>query len=302
MRGQDITDLILLAAIWGSSFLFIRLAVVDFGPFSLMAMRTGIGALILLPILFWRHALPDLVRHWKPVFLVGIVNAAIPFSLLAYAAFTIPAGVLSILNAATPLWGAVFAWVWLRDLLPPMRIAGLVIGFLGIVLLVWDELQIDALLGSGLGLAAGLLAPMSYGFSATFTKRYLMGVRSAAVATGALISATLVLIPFAWITWPELPPTQRGWGSLLMLAVLCTGVTYIIFYRLVMNVGPAKASTVTLLIPVFGVLWGWMWLQEDVSWSILIATAIILIGTSLATGIVGETFRFERKRITKMKA
>lgn len=302
MRGQDITDLILLAAIWGSSFLFIRLAVVDFGPFSLMAMRTGIGALILLPILFWRHALPDLVRHWKPVFLVGIVNAAIPFSLLAYAAFTIPAGVLSILNAATPLWGAVFAWVWLRDLLPPLRIAGLVIGFLGIVLLVWDELQIDALLGSGLGLAAGVLAPMSYGFSATFTKRYLMGVRSAAVATGALLSATLVLIPFAWITWPELPPTQRGWGSLLMLAVLCTGVTYIIFYRLVMNVGPAKASTVTLLIPVFGVLWGWMWLHEDVSWSILIATAIILIGTSLATGIVGETFWFERKRITKMKA
>lgn len=299
MRGQDITDLILLAAIWGSSFLFIRLGVADFGPFALMAVRTGIGALILLPILFWRHAFPDLVRHWKPVFLVGIINAAIPFSLLAYAAFTIPAGVLAILNSATPLWGAVFAWVWLKDLLPPLRIAGLVIGFLGIVMLVWDELEVDALLGSGLGLTAGLLAPMSYGFSATFTKRYLMGVRSAAVATGALLSSTLVLMPLAWLTWPVLPPTTRGWGALFMLAVLCTAVTYIIFYRLVMNVGPAKASTVTLLIPVFGVLWGWMWLGEEVSWLILVATTIILVGTALATGILGERFWFGRRRQRK---
>jgi drug/metabolite transporter (DMT)-like permease len=294
MRGQDITDLILLAAIWGSSFLFIRLAVVDFGPFALMAMRTGIGFLILLPILLWRHALPDLMRHWRTVFTVGIINAAIPFTLLAYAAFTIPAGVLSILNASTPLWGAVFAWLWLKDILPISRIIGLVIGFVGIVLLVWDELQVDTLLGSRLGLLAGLTAPLSYGLSATFTKRYLMGVRSAAVAAGALFSATLVLAPLAWLFWPEGAITQRSWGALLMLSVLCTGITYIIFYRLVQNVGPAKASTVTLLIPVFGVLWGWMWLEEEVDWLIIVATVIILVGTALATGIVGERRLFVR--------
>lgn len=295
MRGQDITDLILLAAIWGSSFLFIRLGVVEFAPFALMALRTAIGFFILLPILLWRHALADLARNWRPIFAVGVINAAVPFCLLAYAAFTIPAGVLSILNASTPLWGAVFAWLWLKDALPASRVAGLIVGFLGIVMLVWDELEFDSLIGSGLGLVAGLAAPMFYGFSATFTKRFLMGVRSAAVATGALFSAAVCLLPFAWWTWPESPVTQRGWGALLMLAVLCTGVTYIVFYRLVMNVGPAKASTVTLLIPVFGVLWGWMWLGEHVTWLIFIATSIILFGTALATGLIGER-RLPRRR------
>lgn len=296
MRGQDITDLILLAAIWGSSFLFITLAVNDFGPFPLMALRTGLGLLVLLPLLFWRHALPDLLRHWKPIFTVGIINAAIPFTLLAYAAFVIPAGVLSILNAATPLWGAFFAALWIKDILPKWRMAGLVIGFCGIVMLVWDELEIDQLLGTGLGLAAALAAPMSYGLSSTFTNRYLMGVKSIAVASGALMSATIALLPLAWLTWPEGDISQRSWGALLMLSILCTGVTYIVFYRLVMNAGPARASTVTLLIPVFGVLWGWMWLEEEVTSVILIATAIILLGTSLATGIVGDA---DYKRLQK---
>lgn len=297
MRGQDITDLILLAAIWGSSFLFITLAVNDFGPFPLMALRTGLGLLVLLPLLFWRHALPDLVRHWKPIFTVGIINAAIPFTLLAYAAFVIPAGVLSILNAATPLWGAFFAALWIKDILPKWRMAGLVIGFFGIVMLVWDELEIDQLLGTGLGLAAALAAPMSYGLSSTFTNRYLMGVKSIAVASGALMSATIALLPLAWLTWPEGDISQRSWGALLMLSILCTGVTYIVFYRLVMNAGPARASTVTLLIPVFGVLWGWMWLEEEVTSVILIATAVILLGTSLATGIIGDAdYRRLQKR------
>lgn len=297
MRGQDITDLILLAAIWGSSFLFITLAVNDFGPFPLMALRTGLGLLVLLPLLFWRHALPDLVRHWKPIFTVGIINAAIPFTLLAYAAFVIPAGVLSILNAATPLWGAFFAALWIKDILPRWRMAGLVIGFFGIVMLVWDELEIDQLLGTGLGLAAALAAPMSYGLSSTFTNRYLMGVKSIAVASGALMSATIALLPLAWLTWPQGDISQRSWGALLMLSILCTGVTYIVFYRLVMNAGPARASTVTLLIPVFGVLWGWMWLEEEVTSVILIATAVILLGTSLATGIIGDAdYRRLQKR------
>src|SRR5690554_6571275 len=141
MRSQDLSDLLILAAIWGSSFLFIRIAVTDFGPFALMAIRSGLALLVLVPLLFWRHRLPVLVKFWKPIFTVGIFNAAIPFSLLAYAALTLPAGVLSIMNAATPLWGALITWLWLKDKLPFLRILGLVIGFSGILLLVWDELD-----------------------------------------------------------------------------------------------------------------------------------------------------------------
>lgn len=288
MRAQDLTDLIILAAIWGSSFLFMRLAVVDFGPFPLMAVRTGLALLVLLPLLFLRHGLPMLIKFWRPIFTVGLVNAAVPFSLLAYAALTVPAGVLSILNASTPLWGAVITWLWLRERLPYLRVFGLLVGFGGILLLVWDELDFDALLSSGLAFGAGLLAPVSYGFSASYTKRHLMGASATAVACGSLLSATLVLIPLAWLTWPDKAIGQTAWSSVAMLGLLCTGLSQVLFYRLLLNVGPAKASTVTLLIPVFGVLWAWMWLDESVSRQIVGGCAIILFGTAFATGIVGE--------------
>ena len=295
MRAQDLTDLIILAAIWGSSFLFMRLAVVDLGPFPLMAVRTGLALLVLVPLLFWRHGFPVLVRFWRPIFTVGLVNAALPFSLLAYAAITLPAGVLSILNAATPLWGAVITWLWLREKIPPLRVFGLLVGFSGILLLVWDELDMDALLSSGLALAAGLLAPVSYGFSASYTKRYLMGASASAVACGSLVSATIVLIPLAWLTWPEGIVSTEAWNSVIMLGLLCTGLSHVLFYRLLLNVGPAKASTVTLLIPVFGVLWGWMWLGESVNVQIVTGCSIILLGTAFATGIINEQGLFKRK-------
>ncbi|AWB32636.1 DMT family transporter [Orrella marina] len=288
MRSQDLSDLVILAAIWGSSFLFIRIAVTDFGPFALMAIRSGLALLVLIPLLFWRHRLPVLIKFWKPIFTVGIFNAAIPFSLLAYAALTLPAGVLSVMNAATPLWGGLITWLWLKDKLPFLRILGLVIGFSGILLLVWDELDMDAMLQSGLALAAGLLAPVSYGFSASYTKRHLMGASASAVACGCLVSATIILMPLAWLTWPDTPISTTAWSGVLMLGLLCTGMSHILFYRLVLNAGPAKASTVTLMIPVFGVLWGWMWLGEDVGLEIMAGCLIILVGTAFATGIVGE--------------
>lgn len=288
MRSKDLSDLFILAAMWGSSFLFIRIAVGDFGPFGLMAIRAGLALLILIPLLFWRHRLPVLIQFWKPIFVLGLFNAAIPFSLLAYAALTLPAGVLSIMNAATPLWGGLITWLWLKDKLPLPRILGLFVGFSGILLLVWDELDMDALLQSGLALSAILIAPVSNGFSASYTKRYLMGASASAVACGCLVSAAIILTPLAWLTWPDVPASGTAWSAAIMLGLLCTGLSHVLFFRLVLNVGPAKASTVMLLIPIFGVLWGWMWLDEMVGVEIMTGCAIILVGTAFATGIVGE--------------
>lgn len=288
MKGKDLTDLILIAAIWGSSFIFLRMSVDSFGPFALIALRTSLALAVLLPILLWQEKLPLMIKHWRPIFTVGIINAAIPFCLLAYAAINIPAGVLSILNASTPLWGATIAWVWFKDKLPFWRLIGLFIGFFGIMMLVWDEFELDAVLSSGLALGAGLLAPLSYGLSANYTKKHLMGTDPLAVATGSLISASIVLAPLAWLTWPTAPIESRAWAAVFMLALLCTAFTYIIFYRLIMVVGPAKASTVTFLIPIFGVLWGWLWLEEHVTQQILMGAGIIILGTALATGIVTE--------------
>lgn len=289
MKGKDLSDLILLAAIWGSSFLFMRMSVDSFGPIALIALRTSLALVVLIPILFWRDKLPLFVMHYKQIMTVGLINSAIPFCLLAYAAITIPAGVLSILNASTPLWGATIAWIWFKDKLPFWRLVGLIIGFIGIMMLVWDEFELDQVLASGLALGAGLLAPLSYGLSANYTKKHLMGADPIAVATGSLLSASLALIPLAWLTWPAGPIESRAWAAVVLLAVVCTAFTYLIFYRLIINVGPAKASTVTFLIPVFGVLWGWLWLEEQVTSQILIGAGVILIGTALATGLVTET-------------
>lgn len=294
MKGKDITDLVLIAAIWGSSFLFMRMSVHSFGPFALIALRTSMALMVIFPLLLWRDKLPLLVKHWRPIFTVGIINSAIPFCLLAYAAITIPAGVLSILNASTPLWGATIAWVWFKDKLPFWRLVGLKVGFAGIMMLVWDEFEIDQVLASGSALAAGLLGPLSYGLSANYTKKHLMGADPLAVATGSLLSASVVLAPLAWLTWPTGPIESRAWGAVILLAILCTAFTYLIFYRLMLNVGPVKASTVTFLIPVFGVLWGWLWLEEIVTLQIMMGAGVILIGTALATGIVNENI-FKRR-------
>jgi len=288
MRAQDVVDLIIIGAIWGSSFLFMRLAVPELGPFPLMALRAGLALAVLVPSMLIRGKLPDLIRKWRHIFVIGITNAALPFTLLAYAALKLPVGVISVLSASAPLWGALITMVWLKEKLSRLKVAGLVIGIVGIVLLVGDEIDLDGLLHSGLALIASLLAPMSYGFSASYTKRNLMGTSATAVACGCLLSATIVLTPFAWLTWPETPVSSSSWTSVLMLGLLCTGFAQILFYRMLMNVGPAKASTVALLVPVFGIFWGWSWLDEPVKQNMAWASFVVLIGVAFATGIIGE--------------
>lgn len=287
MRSQDISDLMILAALWGSSFLFIRISVGEFGPFPLMATRVVLAMAVLLPLVLWRHRLPVIIRFWRPIVMVGIFNAAIPFSLLAYAALTLPVGVLSIMNASTPLWGGLITWLWLKESLPRLRVLGLVVGFVGIVLLVWEELDLDSAFQSSLALFASLLAAVSYGFSASYTRRHLMGASASAVACGCLLCASVVLTPLAWLTWPLGPVSTTSWSGVIMLGLVCTGLSHVLFYRLVMNVGPAKASTVSLLIPVFGVFWGWMWLGEDLEADMLVGCGIVLLGTAFATGLIG---------------
>ena len=266
MRRKDLSDLFLLAAIWGGSFLFMRMAVGDLGPIVLSALRTLIAGSLLLPVLVWRKKLPLLFKSWRPIVMVGLLNAVLPFLFLSYATRTLPSGTMSIINAITPLWGGAIAWLWLKDRLPPLRIAGLAIGFIGIVVLVWDKLNFQAT-ESILAVLAGVAGPFFYGIAANFTKKFLTGTEP------------------MW-AWPTGPVDPRAWAAMLMLAVLCTSVAYILYYRLLINIGPARAMTVTFLVPVFGVLWGWFWLHEAVTLRIVLGGAIILLGTALATGLL----------------
>ncbi|MFD4836113.1 DMT family transporter [Achromobacter sp. NPDC058515] len=285
MRQRNLLDLLLLAAVWGGSFLFMRVAVKEFGPIALIELRVGLAALFLLPAAIWRGKLPLIARHWKALLVVGTLNAAVPFLLYAYAAQSLGAGFLSVANAVTPVWGAVVGWLWLKDKLPWMRSLGLLIGLVGIVVLVWDKLEFHAG-GTGPAVLAAVSAPVFYGIAANWTKRFLSGVDPLASATGSMIAASLVLLPLAIPAWPEAPASATAWISTILLAVVCTGAAYIIFFRLIANVGPTGAVSVTFLVPIFGVVWGAWLLDEAITPSIAVGAAIILVGTALALGLL----------------
>ncbi|MBO9330466.1 EamA family transporter [Achromobacter pulmonis] len=289
MRQRDLLDLLLLAAVWGGSFLFMRVAVADFGPVALIELRVGLAALVLLPAAMWRGKLAVIARHWKALLMVGILNAAVPFLLYAYAAQSLGAGFLSVANAVTPVWGAVIGWLWLKDRLAWTRSLGLMIGVAGIVVLVWDKLDFGQG-GTGPAVLAAVSAPVFYGIAANWTKRFLSGVDPLANATGSMVGASLALLPLAIAFWPSAPASPQAWISTILLAVVCTGAAYIIFFRLIANVGPTGAVSVTFLVPVFGVVWGAWLLDERITPSIAAGAAIILVGTALALDL------FKRRR------
>ncbi|WP_459616167.1 DMT family transporter [Bordetella sp. 2513F-2] len=285
MTRRDMADLLLLAAVWGGSFLFIRIAVPEFGPAPLMVLRVGLAALVLLPAAALAGELGVLRRHWRAVLLVGAFNAALPFLFYAYAAQTLGAGFLSVANASTPVWGAMIGWLWLKDRLPASRLIGLAIAMAGIVVLVWDKLEFHAG-GTGPAVLASVAAPLCYGVAANATKRYLSGINPLANATGSMLAASLLLLPMAVWSWPAQPVSFAAWQATVLLALVCTGAAYVMFFRLIRSVGPTGAVSVTFLVPVFGVLWGMLFLDEAVTPRILGGAGVILAGTALAMGLI----------------
>jgi drug/metabolite transporter (DMT)-like permease len=283
------TDFFLLAAIWGASFLFTRIAVVEFGPVPTAALRVAIAALFLVPILLWRGLGPQLRQHWKAVFFVGVLNSGIPFACFSFALLSITTGLSSILNATVPLFGAVVAWIWLKDRLSATRVLGLAIGFAGVVMLAWDKASFkpDASgVASGWAVLACLLATLCYGIAASYTKRFLGGLPALVTATGSQLGATLGLaLPALWL-WPAQAPGAKSWAALLAVGVLCTGVAYILYFRLIERAGPARALAVTFLLPVFAIFYGMLFLGEQVTSWMLICGVVIVCGTMLSTGLV----------------
>lgn len=283
-------DFVLLAAIWGASFLFMRLGAVEFGPVPTAAVRVAIGALFLLPLMGLRGLSPQLGRHWRPVLFVGVLNSGIPFACFSFAVLYISSGLSAILNATVPMFGALVAWIWLRDRPAGSRMLGLVVGFSGVAMLAWDKasFQPDAVSGVAPGWAvlACLLACLCYAIAASFTKRFLSGVPPLVLATGSQIGATLGLALPAWWLWPSQMPGARAWLALLALGVLCTGVAYILYFRLIALAGPARALAVTFVVPVFAVVYGALFLGESVTPWMLVCASVIVLGTALSTGLL----------------
>lgn len=282
-------DFILLAAIWGASFLFMRIATVEFGAVPTAAVRVGIAAAFLWPLLLLRGLGAQLRQHWKPVFTIGLLNSGIPFALFSFALLSISTGLSAVLNATVPLFGALIAWAWLKDRPTVSRCVGLAIGFLGVALLAWDKASFkpDASgYAPGWAVLACLLACVCYAIAASATKRHLSGLPALVTATGSQMGATLGLaLPALWF-WPARMPGLHAWLATLALGVVCTGIAYILYFRLIEQAGPPRALAVTFVVPVFAVLYGVLFLGETVTGWMLFCAAVIVCGTALATGLL----------------
>jgi len=290
MRLKDVLDLLVLSALWGASFLFMRVAAPEFGPLVIGFLRALIATLLLLPFLLLRSGIAELRSNWKKLVLVGVLNSAIPFCLLALATISLSGGFAAILNSTAPLWAAMIAWIWLGDRLDRRRITGLIIGFTGVVVLVWNKAGIAAP-GVAMAILAAVSAALFYGIGANFTQKYLHGISALALATGSMVAATIVLLPAGILLWPAKMISVQAWLAIIMMGVASTGIAYVLYFRLIANVGPAKAITTTYLVPGFAVVWGAMFINESLSANMVLGGAIILIGTALATGVLS----FSRK-------
>ncbi len=279
----------LLAAMWGVSFLLMRLGAVEFGPLPTAAVRVGVAALFLLPLVWLSGLLPALRKHWRKTFFVGLLNSAIPFACIAFALLSITTGLSAILNATVPMFGALVAWLWLKDKPDASRVLGLVLGFTGVALLAWDQATFkpDAQgIAPGWAVLACLLACVCYGIAASYTKRYLSGIPPLVTAAGSQLGATLGLALPAAFFWPPRMPGSTAWMALVVVGVLCTGLAYIVFFRLIENAGPPRALSVTFLVPVFALFYGAVFLREAIAPWMLICAAVIVCGTALSTGLL----------------
>ena len=283
-----LVDLLLLGALWGASFLFMRIGAAEFGALPTAGMRVTIAAAVLVPLMLLRGQGRDLRRNWKAVMLIGVGNSALPFALFCFALLSINSGLAAVLNATVPMFGALVAWAWFRERPDGSRLIGLALGFLGVALLAGHSAGFQAAdgLGALLAVLACLAACLSYGMSANATRRYLTGSPAFATAAGSQVGASLALALPTWWYWPARMPSLQAWLALLVVGTACTGLAYVPFFRLIATAGPQRALTVTFIVPVFAVLYGALFLGEDITGWMVMCAAIIACGVALSSGLL----------------
>ncbi len=282
MNFRTAVELVFLSALWGSSFLFMRILAPLVGPIATADLRMLIGGLFLGGFFLIVRFDPGLRRNFRVFLLVGLVNSALPFLLYSLAALVLPASVEVVINALSPAFGAVAGAVFLGESFGTKKVLGLVLGFSG-VLLVAGGLDSGKDPWSWLALGACVLAPASYAIGGVLVKRLAREIPPQSLAFGSQLLAGMALAPLLFLPSSRGLPTSGSVGLLVLFGVLCSGVAYLIYYRLMQKIGPTKTLTVTFLMPVFGILWGVLFLAEPVTLPLLGGSLVILAGTSLVT-------------------
>ena len=277
-NGVTSAELALLGAIWGASFLFMRIAANDFGAVPLVEVRLASGALVLLPFLWAaRGAFP--ARLWPRIALIGLINSAVPFALFAWAAQRAPAGVGAITNSMAVLFTALVAFLFWGERIGRVRVVALVAGFVGVLVLASAK---TAGASVGWAAAAGTTAAFLYGISGNLIRRQMHGLPPVALAAATLVCASVLLLPLAAWQWPTTPVPVGSWLSAVALGVVCTGTAYAFYFRLLQRIGATRASTVTYLVPLFAIAWAWLLLGEPLTLEMAIAATLILGSVALS--------------------
>jgi len=285
MKVRDVFDLLVLGMLWGIAFLLIRVAVPEFGAVALIEVRMVLAAAILVPLVLARRQFREIAANWRPIALMGILHYAVPFILFAWAMHTLSGGYASVINASSPLFAGLVARAWTGERLGSGRVAGLAIGFTGVVLLLSEKLS----LGDGpviLAIAAAVLASFCYGFAAVMARKHLAGVSPLAVAGGSMAFAALALLPVSFWLWPATTPSVTSWGIAGVLGVASTALAFVLYFRLIASVGPAKAITVTFIVPLFAIVFGAAFLAEPVTAPMIAGGLVVILGTALSTGLI----------------
>lgn len=280
MKPADWIRYLTLCAIWGSSFVFIRICAPTFGPVLTAAGRMAIGGVV---VLLWLKA-TGFDSQWRThrwrYAKVGILGSGIPFLCFGIGGLTLPSSLLSIINACTPLFGAVFAAIWLGEGLGWKRVSGIVLGLTGVTLA--NGLGNVALTSTTvLAIGITLLAPMFYALSGIYIKLQATDLPPKGTAAWGLLSATPILL----LGLPAAPPLEvpppTAWVALAVLGMACTGLAMAIFYRLLANIGPTATTTITFILPIFGMFWGWLILSEAITPGMIGGSALLIVGTLL---------------------
>jgi drug/metabolite transporter (DMT)-like permease len=286
MQTRYLGVLLLLGAVWGASFLFIKLGVQDFPPPTLVAIRLSVAALVLLAVLYARGLrLPRRARAWGDFLLTGCVGLVLPFVLITWGETSIPSNMAAILNATTPLFTVLLAYIWTgEERLSGLRLLGVVLGFVG-VLVVVGIADISLASTSTRGQLAVLVASLCYGISNTYSRRAFRGLPPLIPATGQLLAGALVITPLALAT-QGIPaaPAPLAIGAVLTLAVFGTAMSNILLYWLLEHVGATRTSMVTYLLPPFALLYGALFLRESITMNTILGLALVVAGILLANG------------------
>ncbi len=281
MESKDWVLLISLAAIWGSAFMFIKISAVEFGPILLVTLRLLIAGLVFVPLLLKKQNRLQFKPYLSSILIIAVVSNALPFTLFAFASLGATSNMLGILNGTTAFLTTFIAYFWLKEFISSKQIVGLFLGFIGVVILVNPANGSSTILAS----MCALVGSLCYAFNGNYLQKYHQNSNKIVLIGWSMLFGGLLMLPLAVFNLPNQMPNFNSFLALLWLAVVSTGIGYLAYVRLLDRIGAVKTSTLTYLLPVFSIIWGAIFLNENITLIIFGGFMFVMMGMYFANSV-----------------